>query len=61
MNSLIFLYSRKDWILMREKDCSKLEFNTYCIFSKEKQTLEETIDKMFKDYIESALKQKIIK
>ena len=46
---------------MREKDCSKLEFNTYCIFSKEKQTLEETIEKMFKDYIESALKQKIIK
>ncbi len=31
----------------------KLEFNTYCIFSEEKQDVNETIGLMFKDYIES--------
>lgn len=31
----------------------KLEFNTYCIFTEEKQELKETIGLIFKDYIES--------
>ncbi len=31
----------------------KLEFNTYCIFSKEKQEVKETIGLVFKDYIEN--------
>lgn len=30
----------------------KLEFNTYCIFTKEKQDVKETIGLIFKDYIE---------
>ncbi len=30
----------------------KLEFNTYCIFTKEKQNLKETVGLIFKDYIE---------
>lgn len=30
-----------------------LEFNTYCIFTEEKQELNETIGLIFKDYIES--------
>ena len=36
----------------RTKD-NKLEFNTYCIFTEEKQELKETIGLIFKDYIES--------
>ena len=36
----------------------KLEFNTYCIFTEEKQSLEETIGLMFKDYLEK-LKTKV--
>ncbi len=31
----------------------KLEFNTYCIFTKEKQNVCDTIGLMFKDYIEN--------
>lgn len=31
----------------------KLEFNTYCIFTEEKQEVNETIGLIFKDYIES--------
>ena len=31
----------------------QLEFNTYCIFSDDKQNIEETIGLIFKDYIES--------
>ena len=30
----------------------KLEFNTYCIFTEEKQEVKETIVLIFKDYIE---------
>lgn len=30
----------------------KLEFNTYCIFTEEKQEVKETIGLIFKDYIE---------
>ncbi len=36
---------------MEESKSSKLEFNTYCIFTKEKQSLEETIGLIFKDYL----------
>ncbi len=30
----------------------KLEFNTYCIFTEEKQNIDETIGLIFRDYIE---------
>ena len=32
---------------------SKLEFNTYCIFTEEKQDIGETIGLVFKDYLEN--------
>ena len=32
---------------------NKLEFNTYCIFTEEKQNIGETIGLVFKDYLES--------
>ena len=32
---------------------NKLEFNTYCIFTKDKQDITETIGLVFKDYLES--------
>lgn len=32
---------------------NKLELNTYCIFSENKQNIEETIGLIFKDYLES--------
>ena len=31
----------------------KLEFNTYCIFTEEKQDIGETIGLVFKDYLEN--------
>ncbi len=31
----------------------KLEFNTYCIFTEEKQEINEKIGLMFRDYIEN--------
>lgn len=31
---------------------NKLEFNTYCIFSAEKQNIGDTIGLIFKDYLE---------
>ena len=34
-----------------EKKTDKLEFNTYCIFTKENQEVKETIGLIFKDYI----------
>lgn len=37
---------------MNEKDCRELEFNTYCTFTQEKQSLEETMERIFRDYIE---------
>ena len=37
----------------QEIKSDKLEFNTYCIFTEEKQDVNETIGLMFKDYIES--------
>ena len=30
-----------------------LEFNTYCIFTEEKQDVKETVGLIFKDYIEN--------
>ena len=32
---------------------NKLEFNTYCIFTEEKQDIGETIGLVFKDYLEN--------
>lgn len=32
---------------------NKLEFNTYCIFTEEKQHIGETIGLIFKDYLEN--------
>ena len=31
---------------------NKLEFNTYCIFTEEKQDIRETIGLVFKDYLD---------
>ena len=39
-------------VSMCPKD-NKLEFNTYCIFTEEKQDIGETIGLVFKDYLES--------
>lgn len=41
---------KKDKKKTKEK---KLEFNTYCIFTEEKQDVEETIGLIFRDYIEN--------
>ena len=35
----------------KETKIDKLEFNTYCIFTEEKQEAKETIGLIFKDYI----------
>lgn len=32
---------------------NKLEINTYCMFTEEKQEVKETIGLVFKDYMES--------
>ena len=37
----------------KKLNSDKLEFNTYCIFTEEKQDINATIGLMFKDYIES--------
>lgn len=37
----------------REKNSDNLILNTYCVFTKEKQNVTETVGLMFKDYIES--------
>ena len=39
-------------MIIEESKSSKLEFNTYCIFTEGKQSLEETIGLIFKDYLE---------
>jgi len=36
----------------KESKKNKLEFHTYCIFTEEKQNIEETIGFIFRDYIE---------
>ena len=36
-----------------DKKDNKLEFNTYCIFTEEKQDIKDTIGLVFKDYLES--------
>ncbi len=42
-----------------KKEKNKLPFNTYCIFSEEKQDISETIGLMFKDYLQnSKIKEK---
>ena len=37
----------------KELKSDKLEFNTYCIFTEEKQNIGEKIGLVFKDYLES--------
>lgn len=32
---------------------NRLEFNTYCIFTEDRQDITETIGLVFKDYLES--------
>ncbi len=39
----------------RETKIDKPEFNTYCIFTEEKQSVKETIGLIFKDYIKNTL------
>ena len=39
----------------KELKIDKLEFNTYCIFTEEKQEVKETIGLIFKDYIKKSL------
>lgn len=36
-----------------EMQNDRLEFNTYCIFTEEKQEVSKTIGLIFKDYIEN--------
>ena len=35
----------------KENKTDKLKFNTYCIFTEEKQEIKETIGLIFQDYI----------
>ena len=37
----------------QEIKSDKLEFNTYCIFTEEKQEISQTIGLIFKDYLEN--------
>lgn len=37
----------------KEVKKNKFQFNTYCIFTKEKGSLKERVGLIFKDYIES--------
>ena len=37
----------------KEMKSDKLEFNTYCVFTEEKQDISDAIGLMFKDYIEN--------
>lgn len=37
----------------KQSKMDELDFNTYCIFTEEKQGVKETIGLIFKDYIES--------
>lgn len=32
---------------------NKIEFNTYCIFTEDKQDIKDTIGLVFKDYLEN--------
>ena len=38
---------------IKELKSDKLEFNTYCIFTEEKQEISQTIGLIFKDYLEN--------
>ena len=42
----------------KEIENDKLEFNTYCIFTEEKQEIIETIGLIFKDYLENLKNKK---
>ncbi len=42
----------------KESKSKQVEFNTYCIFTEEKQNIENTIGLVFKDYLESIKKHK---
>ena len=37
---------------LNENKKDKLEFNTYCVFTEDKQNIDETIGLIFRDYIE---------
>ena len=37
----------------QELKSDKLKFNTYCIFTEEKQEISQTIGLIFKDYLEN--------
>lgn len=37
----------------KETKIDRLEFNTYCIFTEEKQDIKDTIGLIFKDYLEN--------
>lgn len=39
----------------KDNQKDKLEFNTYCIFTEEKQDVKETVGLIFKDYIRKSL------
>ena len=41
----------------KQTKCKQLEFNTYCIFTEEKQDVKETIGLIFKDYLENIKKK----
>lgn len=41
--------------LNKEINTDKLEFNTYFIFEEEAKSAEETVELIFKDYIEKRL------
>ena len=43
----------------KELTSEKIEFNTYCIFTEEKQEVSETIGLIFKDYIENLKIKKV--
>ncbi len=42
----------------KEINSNKLEFNTYCIFSNEKQDITNVIGLMFKDFLDLELIEK---
>lgn len=41
----------------KKAKCKQLKFNTYCIFTEEKNDVKETIGLIFKDYLENIKKK----
>ena len=41
----------------KKTKCKQTEFNTYCIFTEEKQDIKETIGLIFRDHLEDLKKQ----